>query len=184
MQVPFLIGERTYLRPLEKEDVQICKKWINDPQIKEFILSVRFPFNEKRETDWLENLYKDQKSLTLALCLKENDLHIGNCGFNRIELLDRWATFGILIGEPDYWNRGFGTEVAQLMIDHGFNDLNLNRIELGVLAGNDRAIASYKKAGFIEEGRERQKYYKKGKYIDHILMGILREEWESKRKDQ
>jgi RimJ/RimL family protein N-acetyltransferase len=61
-----------------------------------------------------------------------------------------------------------------LLIDFGFNYLNLNNIMLKVFAFNERAINCYKKAGFKEIGRRRQAYYLKGKYHDQIFMDIIR----------
>ncbi len=67
------------------------------------------------------------------------------------------------------------------MLKHGFNTLNLNRIKLFVYETNQRAIQSYKKAGFIEEGRMRQERFINGKYVDAIFMGILRSEWQDSK---
>jgi RimJ/RimL family protein N-acetyltransferase len=83
-----------------------------------------------------------------------------------------------VIGEKSLWNMGYGTEVMRLMLKHGFNTLNLNRIALEVYENNPRAIRSYEKAGFFLEGRKRQGMYKNGRYIDIFLMSVLRSEWQ------
>ncbi|MGV9141846.1 MAG: GNAT family N-acetyltransferase, partial [Promethearchaeota archaeon] len=72
---------------------------------------------------------------------------------------------------------GFGTEASKLLVDYGFNTLNLHRIELDVFEFNKRAIKAYKKVGFIEEGRKRKSHFENGAYHDRIMMSILREEW-------
>ena len=64
------------------------------------------------------------------------------------------------------------------MIDHGFNNLNLNRISLRVYENNPRAIRSYEKAGLTIEGRQRQAHYDEGQFFDIFLMSILRSEWQ------
>jgi len=70
----------------------------------------------------------------------------------------------------------------ELLLEYGFKTVNLNRIELDTYAFNVRALKSYKKVGFIEEGRKRQFMWNKGKYHDAIMMSILAEEWSEKKK--
>jgi RimJ/RimL family protein N-acetyltransferase len=65
---------------------------------------------------------------------------------------------------------------VRLLVKHGFETLNLNRIYLQVFANNPRAIRAYEKAGFIHEGRKRQAEFRDGQYIDVLLMSILRDE--------
>ncbi len=84
---------------------------------------------------------------------------------------------GIVIGEKTYWNKGYGTEVIGLLLRHGFTTLNLHRIYLRVFQNNKRAIRAYEKAGFIHEGRQRQAEFQDGKYLDVILMSVLKDEW-------
>jgi RimJ/RimL family protein N-acetyltransferase len=76
------------------------------------------------------------------------------------------------------WNQGYGTDAMRLLLRHGFETLNLNRIMLDVYDTNPRAVRSYEKAGFIHEGRKRQGMYKNGRYIDILQMSVLREEWQ------
>ena len=82
-----------------------------------------------------------------------------------------------MIGNTNDRNRGIGTFAVSEMLKHGFGDMNLNRIELEVLASNSRAIHLYHKLGFSEEGLKRQAAYKEGSYVDVICMALLREEW-------
>ena len=84
---------------------------------------------------------------------------------------------GIFIGDEQYRGRGIGKEAIHLILDYGFNYLNLNSIQLSVFAFNERAIACYKKCGFKEVGRLREAYYLNGKYYDKILMDILKSEF-------
>ena len=74
-------------------------------------------------------------------------------------------------------SNGYGTESLRLLLDYGFNYLNLNNIHLGVKAFNERAIACYKKVGFKEYGRRREAYFLNGKYYDDVFMDILAREF-------
>jgi RimJ/RimL family protein N-acetyltransferase len=102
---------------------------------------------------------------------------IGNCGLHDINPKDHKAIFGIVVGEKDYWSKAYGTEAARLMINYGFQQLNLHRISSSAFGFNERSIKFHKKVGFREEGRLRQAIFKNGEYHDLVLFGILREEW-------
>jgi diamine N-acetyltransferase len=86
------------------------------------------------------------------------------------------AEVGIFIGDKTEWNKGYGTEVMRLLLQHGFENLNLNRIFLRVDEHNLGGIRCYEKAGFIHEGRLRQANFHEGKYYDHLIMSVLRSE--------
>jgi RimJ/RimL family protein N-acetyltransferase len=87
---------------------------------------------------------------------------------------------GIFIGEKRLWNQGYGTDAMRLLLQHGFNTLNLNRVALDVYDTNLRAVRSYEKAGFVHEGRKRQAIFKDGRYVDILQMSVLRAEWEGR----
>jgi len=89
---------------------------------------------------------------------------------------DRNATFGIAI-LPSFWHKGYGWEIGNFMVDYVFQHLASHRVSLTVFEGNDRAIALYKRIGFVEEARTRQLVWIDGGWRDLIHMGILDNEW-------
>jgi len=177
MKNPFLIGETVYLRPLELDDLNLCQKWMNDPAVRRFISPVR-PLNQLAERAFLEELHKRPDDIIMAIVLRDADRHIGNTGLHHTNHVDRMAEFGIAIGETDCWQKGYGTEATRLMVDYGFNTLNLNRLYLRVHADNPRGVATYERVGFRKEGLMRQARFHDGRYHDVILMGLLREEFQ------
>jgi RimJ/RimL family protein N-acetyltransferase len=176
MEVPFILGERIYLRPLDEADLDRCLRWINDPEVL-VTLGRRQPTGRAAEKEWLQEQYKSDKHMNLAIVLKDGDRHIGNCGFNEIDYINRSAVFGILIGEKDTWGQGYGPEAARIILEYGFEELGLHRIGLDVYSHNARAIRAYEKAGFIREGTLRESYYRNGVYHDTIVMSVLESEW-------
>jgi len=178
MQTVFMDGERLYLRPLESTDLDRCMAWINDSKMLPF-LGRHHPMSRVQETEWLASQYKSEKHVNLAIVLKEGDRHIGNCGFSNIDYINRVAMFGILIGESDAWNQGYGTEATRLILAYGFEQLNLHRIELEVYSLNPRAKKAYEKVGFKLEGTKRESYYRNGQFHDTHIMAMLRSEWEA-----
>jgi len=83
------------------------------------------------------------------------------------------AWFGLAV-HPDYQSRGVGRALVTELVHQGDNWLNLTKIELGVLAENERAIGLYRSFGFVEEGRLVDDLFKDGKYCDTILMARFR----------
>lgn len=97
---------------------------------------------------------------------------IGHVAFSGADVRNRCATYGNFIG-PDHQSRGLGTEATRLMVDFGFRELGLHRIELSVNADNDRGIAAYRRAGFEQEGLFRSKLFYGGRFHDQVFMAIL-----------
>ena len=89
----------------------------------------------------------------------------------------RDAFVGLGLGDREFWGRGYGTDLMNLILRYAFGELNLRRVTLNVFEYNPRAIRSYEKAGFRHEGRLRKVLNKEGKRWDMLYMGILREEW-------
>jgi RimJ/RimL family protein N-acetyltransferase len=106
-----------------------------------------------------------------------DDRLIGLIGLYTIFWLHREAFMGINIGERDFWGKGYGTDALQGLLRYAFGELNLQRVSLSVLEGNERAMRSYEKCGFHYEGRERQVWAYDGRRWDEFYMGLLRDEW-------
>lgn len=140
------------------------------------------PMSHSEEEKWFEALQllkPEERILAIDIRSGEDWRHVGSCGLFNFNYLARNAELGILIGEKSQWDHGFGTEAMELLLKHAFHTLNLNRVFLRVFESNGRAQRVYKKVGFIEEGRLREDQYRNGSFEATILMGILREEWET-----
>jgi RimJ/RimL family protein N-acetyltransferase len=179
-----IYGERIRFRGAERSDLPTFVRWINDPEVTAGLGMYR-PFSLAEEDGWFERMLArppDEHVMVIeARATDKGDEEswklIGTCGFAPIDWRNRAAEFGINIGEKGYWNQGYGTEAVRLLCQHGFETLNLNRILLRVLETNPRAIHAYEKAGFTHEVRMRQAEFRHGKYIDMLVMSILREEF-------
>lgn len=176
-----LRGEKVLLRPLKRSDVTNFLKWFNDPEVTQY-LSFYLPLTEMAEEKWIEGAASRIQAGTdvyLAIEAIEGDLTkpIGSIGLHGINSKDHSATFGIAIGEKNCWGKGYGTEATRLTLEYGFHQLNLHRIASAVIDFNERSIRLHKKVGFREEGRQREAMFKNGHFHDHVMLGILRDEW-------
>ena len=101
-----------------------------------------------------------------------------------LDLLQGEVWVGVGIGDRDYWDKGFGTDVMRLCLQYAFMELGMQRVSLGVYEYNPRAVRAYGKAGFRLEGRTRQDVLREGRRYDSLWMGILRQEWLQMQGDQ
>jgi RimJ/RimL family protein N-acetyltransferase len=176
-----ILGKRVRLRPIESEDLPLLAGWLNDPDVRRY-LNIYLPISMADEEKWLK-VQQEKEPAAQPFLLEKIDcdpyLPIGVIGFDLINWRDRWAEISIFIGEKACWDHGYGSEAIQLMLSNGFNNLNLYAIRLKVFDENVRALHCYQRLGFIEEGRMREARFQDGKYLDEILMSILRSEWKA-----
>lgn len=170
-----LVGKRIYLSPRNAEDIEIFTEWLNDFYITDYIGRSHQTLTLQEEKEYLENSSND-KNVFVIIDL-EKDKMIGTVGLHSVDNVNRTATLGIFIGNKNYWSKGYGTEEVKLMLDYGFNYLNLNNIDLHLMDFNERALKCYQKCGFKEIGRRRKCRFINGRYWDSISMDILAEEF-------
>lgn len=174
-----IYGNRVRLRGVERSDLSQFKDWLNDPEVIEG-LALYLPLSLADEEQWFEEVSKRDgavKPLAIEIQDGEGWRLAGNMSFFNLEWTNRCAELGIFIGDKSIWNKGYGTESMCLMLQHGFETLNLHRIYLRVYSTNPRARRSYEKAGFVLEGTLREAVYRHGKYADIHVMSVLRSEW-------
>lgn len=180
-----ILGENIRLRAIERADIPRFVRWLNDPEVTQYLL-MSSPLSTAMEEKWfdaqVERPPHQGQIFAIEVKVGEDWVHIGNCGLHDVDPVSRSAEFGIMIGEKDYWNRGYGRLATRLILRHGFEHLNLNRIFLVVFETNPRAMKAYESAGFTREGVLRQAMFKNGRYIDEIIMSILQSEWMSQKE--
>ncbi len=174
-----IYGDRIRLRAVSHDDLALFVEWLNDPEVRDGI-SIFLPMSQTHEEQWFEAMLKrPQEEHPLMIEIKDQDtwVPVGNIALFGIDWRSRNAEVGIMIGAKAYWNQGYGSEVMRLMLQHGFNTLNLNRIFLRVFDWNIRAVRAYEKVGFVHEGCMRQAQFHEGEYRDVLIMSVLRTEW-------
>lgn len=170
-----LISKRLILRPIEKEDLEEIRNWKNDPEIKRSLGGFSFGFSKKDIVDWYKGNKKNDYRWSITI--KKTKRLIGFTGIYNIDNVNRNAEFGILIGDKKSYGKNYASEVTNTVLEYCFNELNLNKVYLEVLADNIPAIKVYKKNNFRIEGKLRKHIYRDGKYIDYYIMGILIHEY-------
>lgn len=170
------------LRPLEPADLERLYRFRNDPEVAAQLGGFSTGYARADLADWLESHRRRADEVLWAIALKPDDRCIGHAGLYRIDHRVRKAEYAILIGDREQQGKGIGREVSEAALHYGFSELNLNKVSLTVLVGNERALGLYRSLGFVVEGVLRQEQYRDSAYLDVILMSILRHEWDERTR--
>ncbi len=176
-KVVFLVGKKVILRPLDKRgDIDSCLRWINDEEVRRFISAYR-PNSYIEEEEWFDSLHKRDDSIHLAVETKEDGIFIGVMGVHHINWRNRTAVTGAIIGEKNYWGKGYGTDAKMILLNYAFNELNLRKISSHVLSFNKRSVAYSKKCGYKIEAVLKNQIFKNGKYWDEVILSLYKKDW-------
>jgi len=168
-----ILGKRVYLRELQEENAtkEYCG-WLNSKEVNKYLETRRSTIPKLKK--YIRKQIEDQHSFFVGIFDKENDKHIGNIKIEPIDFVKKVGTYGILIGDTNYWKKGIGTEATKLIIDYCFRVLKLDKIDLGVITNNKKAIRCYEKSGFKVD-KIKKKAVRHGKVVfDEVLMSIHR----------
>lgn len=170
-----LEGRRIILRPIGTDDIKETLSLRQDLEANKQYLGYIFPINLSNEQRWVEDLYTQKFRERIDLVIEEKKTHkfIGLIGVNGIDYIHRRAKFGIFI-KRKYWGKGFGREATRVFLNYLFNQVNLNKIYLEVLAENKQAIGLYKRVGFVKEGSLKAHCYQDGRYKDVEIYSIFK----------
>ncbi len=173
-----LESEKVRLRPMQPADLPKFVEWLADAEVRRWLAAVQEPPTLQDEIDWYESTRANPDSVLWSIETLDGQL-VGTIEL-RLSPASHRAELGIAIQDKSQWNKGYGTDAVNLVLDYGFNDLDLNRVELTTDAENLRGRHCYEKCGFVEEGVLRQHRFVEGRFGDTISMSVLREEWEER----
>lgn len=172
-------GLKVILRPLNIEtDLEACWKWINDPEINRYLLTTPPTSLEEERKFFEKSSQKNSDSVTFAIETLKGRKFIGTVGVSGIRPIERIGSTGSLIGEKEYWGKGYGTDAKMLLLNHAFNTMNLFKINSSVTEFNERSAGALKKQGYVQEGVVRQDIFREGQYWDRIVFGLLKSEFD------
>ena len=177
----FLKGKIVHLRALTVNDIEgNYRYWLNDEEVVHFNSHGRFPLTQDKLKDYVQSVYRSDNNLVLAVIDNKSCKHIGNISLQKIQWIDRDAEIAFLLGEKDFHGKGIMFEAGNILINHGFNALNLHRIYCGTSSENIGMQKLAVKLGMTQEGVRKEAFFKNGKYLDLVEYGILRTQVGSK----
>jgi RimJ/RimL family protein N-acetyltransferase len=171
-----IVGSKVKLRQKKLSDARNDHMWQSNPELARLdaapVLSVSFPFYLLDYTDQLH----ESKASRYPLAIETVDgKHIGNCTCYDINEAKGEAQLGIMIGDRNYWDKGYGTDAVSTMVNHIFLNTNLKRIYLKTLDWNLRAQKCFQNCGFTPCGQ----LNRDGN--NFVVMEFRREQWEKQR---
>lgn len=171
---------RVYLRALEPDDYKVSIAWRKDDEIWSMLGGTKYFVSEAYEKKWVEDTIFNSHDIKLAICLKENDLYIGNVYATDINMINRTCTTHVLIGNKQYWGNGYASEAYKLLIDYLFNERGMNRLQALVLEDNIGSMKMHEKCGYRQDGVLRQSVFKNGSYKNQVVMSLLFEDYKKR----
>ncbi len=170
-----------YLTPFTKElSENNYKNWWLDQEVTKYNSHGLFPMTTKELNSFLNDI-ESNKIIVWAIIVQEQindnyyEKHIGNISLQNINWINRSAEFAVVIGEKDYWNKGYTTKAIRYLINHGFNKLNLNRIWTGTSESNIGMQKVAEKLNMTKEGKFKQGMFLNGQYENVYCYSILKE---------
>ena len=176
MNRPLFQGELIRLAALDIEtQAEATARWLRDPEYARLLdTDPAQPLAASRVKAFFEKQEIRNDGYYFAIRTLTGDRLIGFIELDGIQWAHGDAYLAIGIGERDLWGKGYGTDAMRETLRFAFEELNLHRVTLTVFEYNPRAIRTYEKVGFREEGRLRQHLNREGRRWDMIYMGILR----------
>lgn len=164
------------LRALMKDDIETLRALVNDPAVMKTSNTFR-PISDVEQLAWFEAMVKNDRAVWFGITsTSSSDRLVGTCCLVEIDWFARQAELRIRV-EQAAWGTGVGSAACRALLDHAFQQLNLDRVWLRVFDVNPRARAMYEKLGFVVEGTLRRAAYVDGALTDVIVMGLLRDEY-------
>ena len=161
-----------YLRLMTYDDTELIIKWRNSDAVrKNFIYQGLF--TKESHENWIRTKVETGEVVQTIICDLATNQPLGSVYIRDIDRLHNKAEYGIFIGEEAARGRGIGTAAAKLMLRYCFETEKLNRVYLRALSGNEQAIRSYEKAGFVKEGYLKEDVCIDGKYVDVVWMAAV-----------
>ena len=178
MTLPVLAGERVTLRAMTEAEASHLGRWFSDEEFQRYQWGAwHGPMSlEESRAFWTRFQAADAASPDTALfAIEHGDAVVGFANYRRLNARHANVDIGIGIGEKALWGRGLGTDALRLLVTHLLDERGMHRVRLHVAATNDRAIASYRKAGFEIEGIEREGVRgDDGGWADMAVMGLVK----------
>jgi RimJ/RimL family protein N-acetyltransferase len=136
------------------------------------------PYSMADVKEDLERARRDGQPFTIVV----GERPIGRIGLNQFRRRDRICSLYMFIGEPAFWGAGYASDAVMTLLSYAFDRFDLHQVELWTLADNNRALVMYERCGFVQEARLRERSWKQGGWVDHVVMSVNRGEFEKARQ--
>ncbi len=172
-----LKGNIVVLRPIETEDLEFMRNFINDPQIEACIVGWAFPLSRKDQQEWYAQFSNSAKALRYIIETQEGE-RVGLTGLRDIDWKNGSASSAGIRVIASHRGKGIAGDAYRTMLRYAFRELRLHRVSASALSINAASIRFMTKVGFRQEGVVRECTFKDGCYHDKIIFGCLASDYE------
>jgi RimJ/RimL family protein N-acetyltransferase len=180
MKNAFLVGKKTYLRPVELSDTELIQKWHNDPRIRKLARLGELPVTYVKEEDDIRIAKQTREEIYLMIVKKSDNRSIGFIRLNFIDVVSRNMWLRMIMGDANARGKNFAKDALRCVLEWLFYEQNIHRVTLETYETNKRAIRFFKNLGFKQEGIVREALYVGGTYYNIIALGLLCREFKNK----
>lgn len=173
---PTLASERLILRRLELDDAPLIYDYMTEREIAANTMLIPYPYPAGAAEDWINGTHQSD-DYSFALIRKADNLFLGACGIGS-DTSHKRAEIGYWLGKP-FWGQGYMSEAARRVIQFGFEELDLNRIQATYFTYNLASRRVMEKAGMTYEGTLRNYVMKWGEFMDMGMCSILRADYDA-----
>ncbi|MGM0397457.1 MAG: GNAT family N-acetyltransferase [Halobacteriota archaeon] len=170
---PFRRGDPVDLCPIEAEDLPFLQRNYNDPVVRRWMPAAHPTNGHQFESDFED--WPEDDVVRLLGCVDDDP--VGMISLFAVEEDSGRAMLGAWI-DPEHQGNGYGRSMTAQMVDYAFAERRLHRLTANALATNEPSRATLESVGFEQEGRQREAYFVDGEYVDRVIYGLLRTDWD------
>ena len=174
-----IVGEKVYLRAMERSDMELYRRNVNEPEIEHAVGGWSFPISSYQQDKWYENAVADRNNLRLTIARKDTDEVLGMINLVDIDWKSGVAFSGIRLFGNEHHGKGYARDAVMALMEYAFNELRLHRIEGSIIETNEPSKKLYEKCGWKVEGVKREAVFKNGRYYDELQVAILKSDYDS-----
>ena len=175
MNGPVIQGKLVTLRPPRPDDAALMVTWFEDLEVTRLMMLTNPPSLEM-EREWMDRMARSPNDVVWVV--EHDGRPIGVTAIHFIDWKDGHGTTGTTIGEKAAWGKGLGREIMKLRAEYAFTKLPLRKLKSAYFEGNVASAKAQAAVGYREVGRYRKDHWADGRYVDHIVTEVLREDWE------
>lgn len=170
-------GKKVVLRAVEEKDLELLHRWSNDPYTQDIMGGIHFPSSRAFHDKWFQDLQGDTLNQKWAIEAPDVGL-IGLTSMMKIDWRNNHAWHGVMLGDKDIRGKGYGIDNLMTCMRYAFEEMHLERLDGSIVEYNTIAHNLYcNKLGWVEEGRRRNYYFRRGRYWDQIVVGITKQDY-------
>lgn len=177
-KIPTLTTARLTLRRMKTSDWRDMYEYASQERVTKYLLwePHKSPEQTQDYLRYLQAQYRAGDFYDWAVVTNDERKMIGTCGFTSLDFANNSAEVGYVLN-PEYWGRGIAAEALRRVIEFGFMELNVHRIEAKYIIGNENSRRVMEKCGMSFEGIRRSSMFIKGEYRDIGVCSVISDEY-------